>query len=123
MAPAQLFQHIVQVVPSFAPALSEHLQDNGELLPHVLMSDLLRFVGARIDQHGQTAVEVAVILDTLEDEVLGGDADTVNAIAVSFLENLEAEPFFSKLYARLGPKLRAAHAPFAWPPSGTKNAV
>ena len=123
MAPAQLFQHIAEVVPSFAPVLSEHLQDNSELLPHVLMSDLLRFVGARIDQHGQIADEVATILDILEDEVSGDDADTVNAIAVSFLENIEAEPFFSKLYARLGPKLRATHAPFAWPPSGRKNAV
>jgi len=123
MAPAQLFQHIAQAVPSFAPVLSEHLQDNGELLPHVLMSDLLRFVGARIDQHGQIANEVVTILDTLEHEIAGEDADTVNAIAVSFLENLEAEQFFSKLYACLGPKLRAAHAPFAWPPSGTKNAA
>jgi hypothetical protein len=123
MTPAQLFQHIAQVVPSFAPVLSEHLQDYDELLAHVLMSDLLRFVGARIDQRGQTAVEVATILGILEYEVLMGDADTVNAIAVSFLENLEAEPFFSKLYARLGPNLLAAHAPFAWPASGTKNAV
>ena len=123
MSPAQLFQHISRAVPSFTPVLAEHLHDNGELLAHVLMGDLLRFVGARIGQSGQAAIEVGAILDTLEHEVSGDDADTVNAIAVSFLENLEAEPFFSKLYARLGPKLRAAHAPFAWPPSGTKNAV
>ncbi|MEQ1802210.1 MAG: hypothetical protein ABL989_09835 [Gammaproteobacteria bacterium] len=118
MSPAQLFQHIAQAVPSFAPVLSEHLHDNGELLPHVLMGDLLCFVGARIEQRGQTAIEVAEILNTLECEVSGDNADTANAIAVSFLENLEAEPFFSTLYARLGPKLRAAHTHIAWPASG-----
>lgn len=123
MSPAQLFQHVAQAVPSFAPVLSEHMQDYGELLPHILMSDLLRFVGSRIEQNRQATVEVVTILDALEREVSGDDADTVNTIAVSFLENLEAEPFFSKLYALLGPGLREVHAPFAWPASATRNTV
>ena len=123
MTPSQLFSHISQAVPSFAPVLAEHLHDNGELLPHPLMSELLRFVGAQLNQPGHTPVEVLTILGILEAEVSGGDADTENAIAVSFLEDLEAAPFFSDLYALLGPKLLQAHAPFAWHPSHSQNAV
>jgi hypothetical protein len=123
MSPQQLFERIVQVAPSFASVEAEHLRDNGALLPHVLMGDLLRFVGEHIGraQH-QPQPEVLAVLELLEAEVAGGNAEAQNLIAVSFLEHLEAEPFFHGLYALFGPRLRAAHAAFAWQRSPSQNA-
>jgi len=109
MSPAQLFRQAIGIAPSFEPVLAEHLSDNdGELLPHLLMGDLLRFVGARVGKQANDSVEVVLLLDLLEREVAGGNADTENVIAVSFLEDLEAEEFFPALYPLLGPRLRAA---------------
>lgn len=115
MSPSSLYERVVKVAPEFAPVLAEHLVDNGELLPHVLMPRLLAFIGARLSvQSGAVDPATLDILRLLESEVTGNDAETQNVIVVSFLENLEAESFFNQLYPLLGPNLRAAHAPFAW---------
>jgi hypothetical protein len=102
----------------FARVHAEHMRDNGALLPHALMAALLRFVGSRV-----CSSEALAILELLESGVSGGNGETENLIAVSFLEHLEAEEFFTELYAQLGPKLRAAHAPFAWQPPPSQNAA
>lgn len=99
------------------------MRDNGELLPHVLMAELLRLVGELVGsaQRGASA-ELQEILELLETEIAGSNSETQNVIAVSFLEHLEAEPFFSGLYALLGSRLREAHAPFAWQSPPSQNA-
>jgi len=122
MSPDQLFQRVAEIAPSFAAVQAEHLRDNGELLNHVLMGDLLRFLGARVGQQERTPSEVVAILELLESAVGEGNADTENLIAVSFLENLEAEGFFSSLFGLLGPQLRAAHTPFVWQQPPSQNA-
>jgi hypothetical protein len=123
MSPHQLFDRIVQVAPSFASVAAEHFHNNGELLPHLLMGDLVRFVGEHIGRAPhQAQPEVLAVLELLETEVAGGNAETQNLIGVSFLEHLEAEPFFHGLYTLLGPRLRAEHAAFAWQRSPPQNA-
>ena len=123
MSPAKLFERVVQVAPQFAPVLDEHLRDYDAILPHVLMPSLLGFIGARIvGPEAPVDATVVRLLELLEAEVVGEDPDTQNLIAVSFLENLEAEPFFGQLYPMLGPNLRAAHSPFAWRRQPNPNA-
>jgi hypothetical protein len=115
MSPASVFEHAVEIAPEFGPVLEEHLRDNSELLPHVLMPSLLTFIGGRLTEQDQSVdPKVVALLELLELEVAGDNSDTQNLIAVSFLENMEAEPFFEQLFPLLGPKLRAAHTPLAW---------
>jgi hypothetical protein len=123
MSPAKLFERAVHLAPDFAAVLVEHLRDNDVLLPHVLMPSLLGFIGDCLSRESPTAdATVQRLLDLLEVEVSGDDLDTQNLIAVSFLENLEAEPFFGRLYPLLGPNLQTAHAPFAWRRPPDQNA-
>jgi hypothetical protein len=38
-----IFNNVLEKVPSFAPIYDEHIKDNDELLHHVLMGDLTRY--------------------------------------------------------------------------------
>jgi hypothetical protein len=112
---AELFQCIVDVAPGFEAVRAEHLRENEELLPHLLMADLLRYVslalGAPDTLHGlaipPSEQEVSAIFAVLEGCLAEGDSATVNAIAVSFVENLWGEPYYPRLEPLLGPELRA----------------
>ena len=52
MKPQAFFENICGVAPGFRAVMAEHLKDNDELLAHVLMADLLRYVGARVGVPG-----------------------------------------------------------------------
>jgi hypothetical protein len=125
---AELFQRIVDVAPDFEAVRVEHLRDNfGELLPHLLMADLLRYVALALgapDKLDGLAVppsrqEVSAILAVLDRGLAEGDAATDNAIAVSFVEYVWGEPFYPQLEPLLGPELRAeVQRQRDWRPSG-----
>jgi len=109
MSPAQLFAEVEKVSPGFRPVLAEHLGDYGELLAHVLVADLLRYVGSHLESaEGSSGggTEIQAILAVLDSGIVSGTDATVNAIAVSFCEHIETEPFFSRLRPLLGPGLR-----------------
>lgn len=117
MKPVELFEKVVSVSPRFGDTMEEHLKDNDELLPHLLMSDLLRYVGGKLTAcESRNRIEVQDILAVLETAFTSGNSETENAIAVSFLENLETEPFYAALAPLLGPGLRAEHKrQMEWP--------
>lgn len=109
MSPAELFAEVGKVSPGFKRVLAEHLSDYGELLAHVLMADLLRYVGSHLDGAGDSSAvrtEIQAILAALDGGIVSGDDSTVNVIAVSFCEHIETEPFFSKLRPLIGLGLR-----------------
>ena len=111
MVTAQLFERIVHVAPEFAPLVAEHVRENDDLLPHLLMADLLRFVALLLERADEPATrQLHGILDHLESELANNIEETRDLIAVSFLEHLETEPFYLRLYALLGPRTRAAHS-------------
>ena len=113
MTAEQLFKRISMAAPGFAVVVNEHLRDNGELLAHVLMADLLRYIGSyftrssTIGAEPPTAAEVRTMLQVLDAAMDNANSATENAIAVSFVEGIEGEPFFSRLAPLLGPRLRA----------------
>jgi len=74
----------------------EHLAYYGELLPHVFMAEVTRWLLV----HGPDAR----VLDALERNLASGDEEVENVIAVSFVEILEPE--HEAVRAALGPKLR-----------------
>ena len=111
MTPVALFAEIVRRAPQFETVVQAHLRDYDELLAHVLMADLVRFVGARyLSPQNNAGVptegEIVEILRLLEEELAGGDPETENVIAASFVENLLGEDFLEPLLARFGPNLR-----------------
>ena len=71
MKPAELFEEIVRVAPSFATVRRAHIEDYGELLAHVLMGDLLRFVQSHFSGElregpaAPTQVEMQAIFDAI----------------------------------------------------------
>jgi hypothetical protein len=82
-------------VPELQPLYNEHIEDNGELLPHVFMGDVTRFVvslhakslGKRFDSI-ESRRTLMKILDFFEENMRGAD-DVQELISVSFLENLD----------------------------------
>jgi hypothetical protein len=89
-----------------------HLQNYGNLIPHVFMSDVLRHMGEclrvrRADPEAGNGVEIRAIVDALEQGMVEGDRETCNVIAVSFTGDSELELFFRELLPLLGPRTRA----------------
>jgi hypothetical protein len=113
VTPERLFDSVMAVAPGFRRVREEHMRDNDALLVHVLMSDLLRYVGSyftgasTVRAQPPTANEVKAVLQVLDGAIAAGNADVENAIAVSFIEDIEAEPFFGRVSPMLGPNLRA----------------
>lgn len=63
------------------PLLAEHLADNGgEVLPHLLMADIVRWLVAHLDSHPHVCRSVVA---WLEREYLGGDEEIRGLITVS----------------------------------------
>ena len=113
MTPEQLFNRVTMAAPGFKVVMEEHLRYYGELLPHVLIADLLRYLGSHFRKTSQvepsppTAAELEGVLLLLDAAIEAGNSATENAIAVSFIEGIETEPFFHHLYPLLGAHLRA----------------
>jgi len=129
LKPAELFEEIVRVAPSFATVRRAHIEDYGELLAHVLMGDLLRFVQSHFSGElregaaAPTQVEMQAIFDVL-DQGLDAHETTENAIAVSFVEGIEEEEYFNDLERFFGPLMREelerqrSWRPPPWPEGG-----
>jgi hypothetical protein len=97
----QLFQDLLTAEPQLARLRAEHIADNDEVLPHLLMSDVTRW----LITHGP----VGAVLAVLEDHFARGGPAVRDVLLASFLENLEAdEPAHDRIRAALGPRLRAA---------------
>lgn len=79
--------------PALRPMLDEHLDDmDGEMLPHLLMADIQRWVEGSAP--GDTAV-AAVVRDldsALAEAIERGDEPVENLITVSFLEYWPTPP-------------------------------
>ncbi len=80
----QFCEELVQNFNNLGPILIEHVSDNDEILPHVFLGDVTRYVLADGIQHANSYAFLMIDLQkekrTLRD-----------LIAVSFIENLESE--------------------------------
>jgi len=104
----ELFDGVVSCSPGFAAVMREHMADNDGLLPHLLMADLLLYVGARA-AYSDCREELASIFQLLGEASVSGDDETKNAIAVSFIEDIDAEPFLRNIEPYFGPALKAEY--------------
>jgi len=92
-----------------ARALREHLADeDGELLPHMFMADLIRAATEWLRSEDGRAV-LASVLASFED-AYGHDYEVDELIATGFVEALPyPHDKGAELLAMLGPKLRAEY--------------
>jgi hypothetical protein len=99
----KLREHVV----GFSDLYDQHVRDNDEVLPHVLMGDLVDSLADRVHAEGAGSQAVRVALDLLERGMQAEDERLQELISVSFLEDLDPEDTsFSQLEALMGPGLR-----------------
>lgn len=92
---------LVAAEPALASVLDAHLAAYEELLPHVFVGDLTRWLTA----HGPQPQ----VLRILDEAVASESADVRGLVYMSFLEHLEArEPLDQRIVTSLPPRLRAA---------------
>lgn len=105
-------------IPEFKPIYDEHIADNDEVLPHVLMGTFTRFLfdsykkSKSPDANGEACKQVVDRSLNLMERAMGnGDLGVQNLISVSFLENLWPSeqvdlPVYNEIKLLLGPQLR-----------------
>ena len=109
MTPTRLFDEIANASPGFRSILLEHQADNSEVLSHVLMAELVRYIEARLaDASSQVSnpTEVQAVFDILDLAITEGSMETRDAIAGSFVADLECLACFGRLKPLLGIALR-----------------
>ena len=78
-------------VPSFAELFDEHLAANGEVLPHVLLGELVRHLSSEAVQHGSTSLALRQAIELLDVTINDPDPRLQELVVVSFLENLDPD--------------------------------
>lgn len=100
-SPEDFVRELVSIEPELEAELSEHIDDNDGVLPHLFMGDVARWAV----RSGSTVVgkpRLERLLGFLEDAYGDGTSDTANVIAASFVEFMVDEP---GIVAMFGPKL------------------
>jgi hypothetical protein len=101
-------EEMLRKVPELRPYYQEHLVDYDELLPHVFMGDVTRYVmnlARRIIEEGnsQSKEQLSTLLDLFEVVFDRGEPYVQELIANSFLENLDRDDLsYALLKQRLG---------------------
>lgn len=76
---------LIDHVPELRSVYSEHIEDYDEVLPHVFMGDVTRFIAQQLQTNiSDTLAVVRRILDVLERGMISGDDSVQEIISVSF---------------------------------------
>jgi hypothetical protein len=98
---------LVTQVPSLRRLHDEHVADNDELLPHVFMGDVTRFVESAVAAGPHRIQMVREILAVLEQAAASAEPSVLELVSVSFLENLDrSAEGYEQLRSMMGPALR-----------------
>lgn len=102
-ASQDLVTELVERFPKLQPLLDEHLEDqDGELLPYLLLADVARWAQATYPSDPRTVGEV---VDWLEAEYVRAEAAEKDLIGLGFVEVIPYRPLGAPLLTRLGPEL------------------
>ncbi len=108
------FDRLLSDVPDVATVYDEHIDDYGEVIPHVLMADVARQFNERLvastgtgQEAGDATAFVTAVLASLEASVADADGGVKEVVSASFLENLEQEDdeAYDKARSLMGPML------------------
>ena len=99
-------------MPALAPLLDQHLEDNGEVLPHVFLGDVTRAVthAFATTQAKPNGIDQSAAIDelrVLERAMAFGNDELMELVSVSFLENIDwSAPAGQAVRAAMGSALR-----------------
>jgi len=95
-------------VPELQSVYDMHIDDHDELLPHVFLGEVTRYVVQQVQSGaGETSQPLSRILDFFEQSVESQDEKLQELISVSFLENLvDCGDVMDQLTEILGPNLK-----------------
>jgi hypothetical protein len=104
--------------PILQPILDEEIRADDEILPHLVMAEIARFLGRLVAERRDDPVvirEVEAIIRTLDVQLREGAYSVKNVIAVSFLEQLPStgEPG-TEIRELLTPALRTVFDEVNW---------
>jgi hypothetical protein len=85
VTPDEFVARLKRDVPEVRPLILEHLEDNDEILLHLLTAELRRHAKEAFD--AGRSPELVRLLGVLNAALIEGDNDVENAIAVSFVED------------------------------------
>jgi hypothetical protein len=106
MSADRFAERLVAEVPEAEAVVAEHLEDNDELLLHVLMYNLVQLCEAAWAAANHDVLRRCLAL--LNDALLDGDEYVKNAVAVSFVEDsCWYEPANQEYIATWPPALQA----------------
>jgi hypothetical protein len=92
-------------IPGFDRVHDEHVADYDEVLPHLLMADLVRFLCDEVRVSGAQSAVLRQAMELLE-LALNQDSRVEELLSVSFIENLDPEePSVAAIRSTFGPKL------------------
>lgn len=101
---AKLMTRLIQAFPVLSPLLEDHLKDQeGELLPYLLMADVERWAEAEVVHQRD---HVSDLIAWLEREFASGGNDIKDLIGVGFVEMVPHTPEGDPILQNLGPHLR-----------------
>ena len=105
----ELIAALVDDVPELKQLFAEHVELNGELLPHVFFGDLTRFVQTELGRGNADLVRR--VLGALEGAAHSTEPSVRDLIGASFLENLDLDAQGWREMVRLaGPAMTLALA-------------
>ncbi|MFD0857230.1 hypothetical protein ACFQ07_33815 [Actinomadura adrarensis] len=84
----KLVQDMVARFPSFQDLYECHIENNGEILSHVIFWDIVQDVIKAYLEQGESVLDWQAVLDFLEGEMQIGDSGVRSVIVTSFLEAL-----------------------------------
>ena len=100
-------------VPGFDRVYDEHIRDYDQVLPNVLVGELVRFLSDEVHSHGEGSVALQRAMNILEGAMGSADPRLQELVAVSFLENLDPEDVsFHAISCLFGPCLREQYEMF-----------
>ncbi len=104
---AGCINQLLERVPELQSTYDVHIHDYDELLPHVFLGDVTRYVVQQVHSGEMgTTKPVGRILDSLERCMESGDDQVKELVSVSFIENLAGhDDVLARLRALIGPNL------------------
>lgn len=99
---ARFIDELAALEPEIQPLIAEHIRDNDELLPTLLMGDVARWVAQVVQESDEPRARLAPFFGKLEQAWGDGAGPVPDLIAVSFVENVFDNPGVVEL---LGPNL------------------
>jgi len=88
----EIVNEFLDEFPEYIPMYMEHIEFNGEVLPHVFFGETLSEDLLKLIEENKDKVKIDAIFTFLERMAMDGDQEVKNLLMVTILERLGDEP-------------------------------